>query len=151
MGTLRRIAVLAPLLGLLGTLFALGRAWKACPLRQTPQRSESGRTSPPDRAWGPAIAAALPLSAGIVIATLSLVAYDALLIRIEKLAGGLDRLGAETIDAIALTSPIRHRPWAWPRASRDRLTRGSTRPGVNRQGAHGLRISRTFAWTMELA
>ena len=47
-----------------------------------------------------------PLSAGIVVATLSLIAYDALLIRIENLAGGLDRLGAETIDAIAVAAPL---------------------------------------------
>ena len=61
----------------------------------------------PGFAWGPALAATLtPLSAGIVIATLSLVAYDGVIIRIEKLAGSLDRLGAETIDAIAMAAPI---------------------------------------------
>jgi biopolymer transport protein ExbB len=91
-GTLRRIAALAPLLGLLGTLFALARALEAVP----------GQSS----AWGPAVAPTLtPLSAGVVIATLALIAYDALLIRIEKFAGSLDRLGAETIDAIAVTAP----------------------------------------------
>ncbi len=91
-GTLRRIAALAPLLGLLGTLFALERAFQAMPAQAL--------------AWGPAVATTLtPLSAGIVIATLSLIAYDALLIRIEKLAAGLDRLGAETIDAIAMAAP----------------------------------------------
>jgi hypothetical protein len=37
---------------------------------------------------------------------LALVAYDGLLTRIEKLAGSLDRLGAETIDAIALSAPV---------------------------------------------
>jgi hypothetical protein len=31
---------------------------------------------------------------------------DGLLTRIEKLAGSLDRLGAETIDAIALSAPV---------------------------------------------
>jgi biopolymer transport protein ExbB len=92
-GTLRRIAVLTPLLGLLGTIFALERALQVVPAQPM--------------AWGPALAATLtPLSAGIVIATLSLIAYDALLIRIEKLAGGLDRLGAETIDAIAVAAPV---------------------------------------------
>jgi len=92
-GTLRRIAALAPLLGLLGTLFALGRSLEGSP--DAPA------------AWGPALASALtPLSTGIVIATLALVAYDGLFTRIEKLAGDLDRLGAETIDAIALTAPI---------------------------------------------
>ena len=92
-GTLRRIAALAPLLGLLGTLFALGRSLEGIAAVSS--------------AWGPALAAALtPLSTGIVIATLALVAYDGLLTRIEKLAGDLDRLGAETIDAIALAAPI---------------------------------------------
>ncbi len=105
-GTLRRIAVLSPLLGLLGTLFALGRALDgqaAIPAFGSGP-SVSALVSP---SWGPALAATLtPLSAAIVIATLSLVAYDALLTRIEKLAGLLDRLGAETIDAIALAAPI---------------------------------------------
>ena len=41
-----------------------------------------------------------------MIAALALVAYDGLSTRIEKLAGSLDRLGAETIDAIAMTAPI---------------------------------------------
>ncbi len=104
-GTLRRIAVLSPLLGLMGTLFALGRALEGQPATSGPGSgpSVSALVSP---GWGPALAATLtPLSASIVIATLSLVAYDALLTRIEKLAGGLDRLGAETIDAIAMTAP----------------------------------------------
>jgi biopolymer transport protein ExbB len=92
-GTLRRIAALAPLLGLLGTLFALGRSLEG--------------SADVSSAWGPALAAALtPLSTGVVIATLALVAYDGLVTRIEKLAGDLDRLGAETIDAIALAAPI---------------------------------------------
>ena len=105
-GTLRRIAVLAPLLGLLGTLFALGASLEGGP---RPRRRQPVRAVAAVRVdgWGPALAATLtPLSAGIVIATLALVAYDALLIRIEKLAGGLDRLGAETIDAIAVAAPI---------------------------------------------
>jgi biopolymer transport protein ExbB len=108
-GTLRRIAVLTPLLGLLGTLFALGRALEAAPaippleVRLAPPAGPAGSSTP----WGTLLAATLtPLSAGIIIATLALVAYDGLLTRIEKLAGALDRLGAETIDAIALTAPI---------------------------------------------
>jgi biopolymer transport protein ExbB len=107
-GTLRRIAALAPLLGILGTLFAAGRALEAIPPMPTGGAVRSGEPlSLPSVAWGPALAASLtPLSAGIVIATLALVAYDGLLTRIEKLAGLLDRLGAETIDAIALAAPI---------------------------------------------
>jgi biopolymer transport protein ExbB len=107
-GTLRRIAVLTPLLGLLGTLFALGRALENVPAGALQVNGEGVvAAAAPGFAWGPALAGALtPLSAGIVIATLSLVAYDGLLIRIETLAGGLDRLGAETIDAIAMVAPV---------------------------------------------
>jgi biopolymer transport protein ExbB len=109
-GTLRRIAVLAPLLGLLGTLFALGRALEGVATIAPPGLNltasvpiANGTTI----AWGPLLAAALtPLSAGLILATLALVAYDGLLTRIEKLAGSLDRLGAETIDAIALSAPV---------------------------------------------
>jgi biopolymer transport protein ExbB len=106
-GTLRRVAALAPLLGLLGTLFAAERALQAIPPALIDGPVISVESAPRSVAWGPALAAALsPLSAGIIIATLALVAYDGLLTRIEKQAGALDRLGAETIDAIALAAPI---------------------------------------------
>jgi biopolymer transport protein ExbB len=107
-GTLRRIAVLTPLLGLLGTLFALGRVLESVPATSVHAHGESlAVAAAPELRWGRALAAALaPFSAGIVIATISLVVYDGLLIRIEKLAGSLDRLGAETIDAIAMTAPV---------------------------------------------
>ncbi|QEH37217.1 MotA/TolQ/ExbB proton channel family protein [Aquisphaera giovannonii] len=89
-GTLRRIAVLAPLIGLLGSLLALGRVL-------------AGDVS---ATWGAGLASALtPLTLGVGLATLALVAYDALAVRIERLAGALDRLGAETIDAIAMARP----------------------------------------------
>lgn len=111
-GTLRRIAVLAPLLGLLGTLFALGRALEGVATMAPPGLNLTTSTpiatnvADSSIAWGPLVAAALaPLSAGLILATLALVAYDGLLTRIEKLAGSLDRLGAETIDAIALSVP----------------------------------------------
>ena len=126
-GTLRRIAVLAPLLGLLGTLFALGRTLENLPAAANPASGATlAVTTPaPIATWGPAIAAALwPLAAGVVIATLALVAFDALLIRIEKLAGGLDRLGAETIDAIALTIP-----YSTPTIG---LAQGEPRPAYSR-------------------
>jgi biopolymer transport protein ExbB len=91
-GTLRRIAGLAPLLGLLGTLTAAGRALAVLG---------------PGSAWGPALAGALaPLTAGVALAILALVAYDGLSGRVESLAGDLDRLGAETVDAIALAAPL---------------------------------------------
>jgi biopolymer transport protein ExbB len=92
--TLRRIAALSPLIGLLGTLFSVSRAL-----------SELG----PDAgaaAWGPAIASALaPLTAGVALATLALVAYDGLAARADSLAGALDRVGAETVDGIAMALP----------------------------------------------
>ena len=72
---------LAPLLGLLGTLFAAGRALQAIP----PMPIDRAIRSVEPFAWGPALAAALsPLCAGIIIATLALVAYDGLLTRIEN-------------------------------------------------------------------
>jgi biopolymer transport protein ExbB len=112
-GTLRRIAVLAPLLGLLGTLFALGRALERVPDAAAPRASavvsvtDAAVPAGMPLSLGSALAGALtPLSAGIVIAIAALIAYDGLLVRIEKLAGSLDRLGAETIDAIAMAAPV---------------------------------------------
>ena len=138
-GTLRRIAVLTPLLGLLGTLFALGRALEGVPAQPV--------------AWGPALASTLtPLSVGIVIATLSLIAYDALLIRIEKLAGGLDRLGAETIDAIAVAAPYTLPTMALahgePRPTHLQAGLGAT---PDRPRRRDRLINLTFAWTTERA
>jgi len=108
-GTLRRIAALAPLIGLLGTLFAIGRVLESIPAGGvSPALAvEAAKTVAPAFALGPALAGALNhLSTGIIIATLALVAYDGLQSRIEKLTTALDRVGAETIDAIALTAPV---------------------------------------------
>lgn len=89
-GTLRRISALSPLLGLLGTLFGAERALNGLPA---------------GAAWGPVIGAALaPLTAGVALAILALVAYDGLMGRVEKLTNELDRLGAETIDAIVVAA-----------------------------------------------
>jgi biopolymer transport protein ExbB len=97
-GTLRRIAALAPLLGLLGSLFSTGRVLSGM---------GAAAASP---AWGPALATALtPLTVGVALAILALVAYDGLTGRIEKLAGTLDRLGAESVDAIAMAAPAESR------------------------------------------
>ena len=91
-GTLRRVAALAPLLGLLGTLVMVGRALAGV---------ENGV------AWGPALASALfPLTASVALATLALVAYDGLAGRVESLVGDLDRVGAETIDAVAMAMAL---------------------------------------------
>jgi biopolymer transport protein ExbB len=87
-GTLRRIAAMSPLLGLLGTLIAAGRA-----------------LSVPGATWGPALGNSLiPLTAGVALAILALVAYDGLVGKVEKLANAIDRLGAETVDAIAMSA-----------------------------------------------
>jgi biopolymer transport protein ExbB len=122
-GTLRRIAVLAPLLGVLGTLLALGRVLESMPAPGV-DASPAGVTPAARPAtlrastWGPALAATLhPLATGILIATLALVAYDGVLSRVEKLAGALDRLGAETIEAIASGAPVPPRPIALAPAS----------------------------------
>jgi biopolymer transport protein ExbB len=93
-GTLRRIAALAPLLGLLGTLTAAGRALASLGAAASP-------------AWGPALAGALgPLTAGVTLAILALVAYDGLAGRVEALENELNRIGAEVVDAIALATSI---------------------------------------------
>jgi biopolymer transport protein ExbB len=98
LGTLRRVAAMSPLLGLLGSLLATGRVL-----------AETG-TSATGPAWGPALASALtPLTFGVALAILALVAYDGLTGRVEKLAGTLERLGAETVDAIAMASPAEAR------------------------------------------
>jgi biopolymer transport protein ExbB len=97
-GTLRRIAALAPLLGLLGALVSAGRVLSGL---------GAAAVTP---AVGPALATALtPLTAGVALAILSLVAYDGLTGRVEKLSGALDRVGAETVDAIALMTPAESR------------------------------------------
>ena len=87
-GTLRRVAAMSPLVGLLGTLIAAGRALASL-------------GAAPAQSWGPAMSQALaPLTVGVALAILALVAYDGLSGRVETLTNELDRLGAETIDAI---------------------------------------------------
>jgi biopolymer transport protein ExbB len=102
--TLRRLAALAPLVGLLGALAQAGQI-----LRQAQANA----------AIGSALADALaPLTAGVAIAILALVAYDGLSGKVEALAAELDRIGAETVDAIAMAtgSDLRTHPGAAPRA-----------------------------------
>ena len=104
-GTLRRIAALAPLLGLMATLTGISRVLATMPGGLSAAEAKSVVAA---IAWGPALAETLyPLTTGIALATLALVAYDALFSRIEQLSGTLDRLGAETIDAIAMTTSPR--------------------------------------------
>lgn len=103
-GTLRRVAGLAPLLGLLGTLTAVGRALSGL------------ETNPGALAWGPVLASALaPLTAGVALAILALVAFDGLTGKVDGLAVELDRLGAETVDTVAL-AVVAESPRVHPRA-----------------------------------
>ena len=109
-GTLRRVAALAPLIGLLGTLMAANRGLSA-----------------EGAAWAPAVARSLAtLTAGVGLAILSLVAYDGLSGRVEALSGMLDRLGAEAIDAIAMASVATVEPK--PAKKVEKLRRESANP-----------------------
>ncbi len=84
--TLRRLAALAPLIGLLGTLLAAHRGLLT-----------------EGAAWAPAVARSLAtLTSGVALSILCLVAYDGLSGRVEALSGALDRIGAEAVDAIAM-------------------------------------------------
>lgn len=144
-GTLRRIAALAPLVGFLGTLFAAGRTLAALPAEAS--IADGLHAAAP---VGPELAGALaPLTTGIVLATLAIVAYDGLMARVERLIGDLDRLGAETIDAIAMAAPCAASPLSVP-ASRSneagdegaagplRNQRGRSRTDAPRGGVLGL-------------
>lgn len=85
--SLRRIAALLALLGLLGTLRLASSAWD-------PALPSAGR----------AIGSALgPLTAGVALAILALVAYDGLSAGIESHKSALQSLGADLVDAIELS------------------------------------------------
>lgn len=111
-GTLRRIAALAPLLGLLGTLMATTRALT---------------TTGTD--WAPALGTALgPFTAGVALAILALVAYDGLAGRIDALVGNLERVGTETVDAIAMNTPPEPRAGRTPHSLRVEIPEPHLRP-----------------------
>lgn len=91
--TLRRIAWLAPLIGLLGALT------KTAAYFQHLNPDAVGR-------WPQGVATALtPLIAGVAAGAIAYVLFDGLMGKIEKLATALDRLGAETADAVAMLAP----------------------------------------------
>ncbi|HEV3164191.1 MAG TPA: MotA/TolQ/ExbB proton channel family protein [Isosphaeraceae bacterium] len=93
LGSLRRIALISPLLGLLGALASLERLLEVTGSDQSAQ------------VWGPALGAAThPFSAGLALAIVALAAYDGLVVRAEALASALDRLGAATVDGIAMAA-----------------------------------------------
>jgi len=84
--TLRRVAVLAPLIGLLGSLAQAGRTLNA---------------QEPGLPIGPAIAAALtPMICAVGLAILAVLAYDGIAGRIDTLATELDRIGLDTLEAL---------------------------------------------------
>lgn len=126
LGTLRRAAAMAPLIGLLGTLTAAGRILS---------NVEAGT------AWGPALAGALaPLTAGVALAIVALLAFDGLTVRAEGLAADLDRIGAETIDAIALATPLHAVPMApthVPPKPRPQAAPAAPGASVRPQAGHG--------------
>lgn len=89
-GTLRRIACLSPLIGLLGALASI---------------QNSLENLPANAAWEPLVAASLlPLMLSIGLAILSLLAYDGIVLRTESLSADLEKQVVETLDAIAATS-----------------------------------------------
>ncbi|MFM7316579.1 MAG: MotA/TolQ/ExbB proton channel family protein [bacterium] len=92
--TLRRVAVLAPMLGLLGSLMMIGR------LLQTHDAQLVEET------WTSILAQGLlPLTGGVLIAVLSLISYDGLSIKVAKYTSRLEKLGSRLLDQIAIATP----------------------------------------------
>jgi biopolymer transport protein ExbB len=113
LGTLRRVAAMAPLVGLLGTLGDLQARLAAVA---------------PGTAWGPAVASALgPLTAAVALAIVALVAFDGLTARVEGLVERLDRIGAETIDGMTQAMTAATPPVAASRVPRPHLAAVSDR------------------------
>lgn len=107
LGTLRRVAVMAPLVGLLGALLLTSRALSLLPA---------------GAAWGPVVATALtPLTAGVALSIVALLLFDGLMGRVETLGNDLDRLGTELVDAIAAATPV-SRPAPAPAPAPERPT-----------------------------
>ncbi|MDX2038893.1 MAG: biopolymer transporter [Isosphaeraceae bacterium] len=100
-GTIQRLAVLSCLLGVLGALI-----------------TASERLSRPEASATEALAAAIqPLIAAVVLSILLIVAFDGLRARIESISEALDRLGAETVDAVAMSQSTELKPAPEPRSA----------------------------------
>lgn len=92
--TLRRVAILAPMLGLLGSLLMIGRLLQ----QQDPHTVQ--------QAWTGLLAQGLlPLTGGVLIAVLALISYDGLCVRVSKYTSRLEMLGAKIVDQIVLATP----------------------------------------------
>lgn len=117
-GTLRRVALLAPLLGFLGTLLIVSRL--------------ADQAGPAPLAGGDWAEALQPLIFGLGASAVAVVIFDLTSARVERLGAALDRLGAETIDAVAMTTTA-PRP-AFPSAPHARIDVGRPDP---RTGAPG--------------
>jgi biopolymer transport protein ExbB len=90
LGTLRRVAALAPLVGLLASLAHAGHVL--------------ARQAPGD-AFGPVLAPCLtPLTAAVGLAILALLSYDGLSARIDRLSEELESIGLETLEGLAVIS-----------------------------------------------
>ena len=93
--TLRRVAILAPMLGLLGSLLIIGRLLQL----QDPSTVQT--------AWTGLLAQGLlPITGGVLIAVLALIAFDGLSVRVSKYRSRLELLGSRLVDQISLANPI---------------------------------------------
>jgi|GEM_PF-5633029 len=130
--TLRRIAVLSPLIGLLGSLIMIGRLLSS----QEAQEFQ--------RQWTHQLAQGLfPLTAGVILAVLSLVAYDGLCVRVAKHVSWLEKIGNKLVDQVALATvpveprlmiepPLLHQPHLGARSRRDDYERESRQESRSR-------------------
>ena len=88
LGTLRRITVLAPLIGLLGGLLIANEVLHATP--------EDGVV-----AFRELTRSLTPLVVGVIMAIVILVILDSKVTKVERLIGSLERLGMQVADAVA--------------------------------------------------
>lgn len=134
--TLRRIAVLSPLIGLLGSLIMIGRLLSS----QDAQEFQ--------RQWTHQLAQGLfPLTAGVILAVLSLIAYDGLCVRVSKYVSRLEKIGNKLVDQVALATPpaeprmmiepplMQHRPHLGTGTRRDDYDREPRQESRSRNGS----------------
>lgn len=130
--TLRRIAVLSPLIGLLGSLIMIGRLLAS----QEAQEFQ--------RQWTHQLAHGLfPLTAGVILAVLSLVAYDGFCVRVARHVSRLEKIGNKLVDQVAIATvpaeprmliepPLLHPPHLASRGRRDDYSRESRQESRSR-------------------